>query len=120
MGDLEVLDGARRGLAGDGGDRGRAALGDHDPGRAGELGRAADGAEVARVLHLVERDQQRPLPRSIPPGSPYGYGSTSATTPWWSGDPQSRSSSSAEVSGARQTRCTRRLPRSASATGRRP
>ena len=59
VGDLEVLDRAGRGLAGRRGDRGRAPLGDDHPGRAGELGRAADGAEVARVLDLVERHDQR-------------------------------------------------------------
>ncbi len=65
-GDLEVLDGARRGLADDGGDFGRAAFGDDDAGGAGELGRAADGAEVARVLDLVEGDQQRVFLRAGP------------------------------------------------------
>ncbi len=60
-GDVEVLDGAGRGLAGGGGDLGGAPFGDDDAGGAGELGRAADGAEVARVLDLVEGDDQRAL-----------------------------------------------------------
>ena len=50
----------------DRGHRRRAALRDHHPGRPGELGRAADRAEVARVLHLVERDDQRVLPAQHP------------------------------------------------------
>ena len=55
----QVLDGAGRGLADRGRHLGGAALGDHDAGRAGALGGAADRAEVLRVLDLVERDDQR-------------------------------------------------------------
>src|SRR5918995_487835 len=54
------------------------------------------------------------------PGSAYGYGSTSATIPWWSGEPASLVSSVAGTSSALHTRCTRRLPRRASATALRP
>ena len=57
----QVLDGAggcpadrRRDLDG-------AALRDHDPGRARAFGAAADGAEVLRVLDLVQRHDQRLL-----------------------------------------------------------
>ena len=57
--DAQVLDGAGRGLADGRRHLGGAALGDHDAGRAGALGRAADRAEVLRVLDLVERDDQR-------------------------------------------------------------
>ncbi len=72
VGDLEMLDSAGGGLAGGGGDGGRAPLRHHHPGRPRELGRAADGTEVARVLHLVERDQQRVFPAQQPPRIPIG------------------------------------------------
>jgi hypothetical protein len=55
---MKVLDRPSRGLAGRGGDGGGAALGDDDPAGAGELSGAADGAKVARVLDLIEGDDQ--------------------------------------------------------------
>ena len=59
--DGQVLDRARRRLADGGGDPARPALADHDAGGAGGLGAPADRAEVARVLDLVERDDERVL-----------------------------------------------------------
>src|ERR1044072_3052764 len=61
MGYFHVLLGSRAGRAGCGGDRGGTALGDHYPGGAGELGRAADGAQVAGILDLLEGDEEVPL-----------------------------------------------------------
>ena len=90
-----MLEGTGGGLAGGGGHRGRAPLGDHDTGRARHLRRprrsrrGCAGPESGRA-----RRPARPRRRAGRSGSAYGYGSTSATTPWWSGDPQRRSSSS--------------------------
>src|SRR5581483_7709641 len=57
-GDGEMLDRARRGLADRGRYLGGATLWHDDTRDAGALGRAADRAEVLRVLHLVERHHE--------------------------------------------------------------
>src|SRR5207253_501033 len=56
--DREVLHRTRRRLADHRSDLRRAALADHDAGGPGALGHAADRAEVAGVLDLVERDHE--------------------------------------------------------------
>ena len=58
-GDREVLDGAGRGTADGGGDARRAVRGHDDAARAGSLGAADHGAEVARVADLVEAGEER-------------------------------------------------------------
>ena len=55
----EVLDRARRRLANRRRDLGGAPLGHHDSAAPGELGHAAYGAEVVRILDLVESDHER-------------------------------------------------------------
>ena len=67
-GDRDVLDRAGGGMADGGGDARRVVLGDDDARRAGPLGAAADRAEVVRVGHLVEADDQRPLAGGELPG----------------------------------------------------
>ena len=90
------------------------------PGRAGDLGRAADRAEVARVLDLVERDDQRirALEQRVRVG--VGIGIDLGDDPLV----VRRAREPLELRRGQlvvvQTRRTRRLPRFASATGRRP
>ena len=96
------------------------------------------GAEVLRVLDLVERDHQRLSPaRARSRGVGVGIGLDLADEPWWSGEPHSslelrrRTASTGmpgspatcrggERSSAAQTRRTCRRPRSASRTALRP
>ena len=119
--DREVLDRPRRGLAGGGRDRRRAPRRDHHPGGSGDLGRAADRPEVVGVLDLVQRhdqgvrrfeqrcaDRRRGRDQPRPP-SPDGR----ANQPAGRAPPAARPC-------VVNTRCTRRRPRWASATGRRP
>ena len=115
-----MLDGAGRGLADGRGHGGRAPLGDHDPGRAGHLGRAADRAEVVRVLDLVEGDDQGVRVGEQRARIGVGIGidlGDDALVVGRAGQPLELRRG---VSGAVQTRWTRRRPRFASATGRRP
>ena len=135
--DRQVLDGARRGLADGRRDLRGAALGDHDAGRAGALGGAADRAEVLRVLDLVERDEQRVGParaarrRRVGVGARVGadplMGARAAArarsprrSPMRDARPASHGSRAAPaVAQISPTACLRR-PRSASRTGLRP
>ena len=54
-----MLDRPGRGLADGRRDLGGTPLGQHHTGSAGALGRAADRAEVLRILNLIQRDDQR-------------------------------------------------------------
>ena len=107
-GHRKVLDGAGRRLGGRGCDLGGAALGDHDPRRSRRLGNAAHGAQVVRVLHLVECDDQRLLVREQPGrvrvGVAVGLGADALVVGDCRHAPRSRP----------RRRCAARLPRPAS------
>src|SRR5439155_21087032 len=62
-GDRQMLDGARRCLAYGGSHRRRAVRREYDAARAGTFGAAANGAQVPRIAHLIEADDQRRPPR---------------------------------------------------------
>ena len=99
----------------------RPAVRDHDAGRARSLGRAADRAEVVGVLDLVERDDQtRRAPRRARPDRRTGMARPRRRSPGGQASRPAAVSSSVLASSAVTTRSTRRRPRWASATGRRP
>ena len=90
------------------------------PRRPGDLRRAADRPQVARVLDLVEGEEQARRRVSSERRVGVGVGidlGDDALVVGRAGQPLELSGG---VSGARQTRWTARRPRSASATGRRP
>ena len=117
----QVLDRARRRLADGGGDRRRAPRRDHQPGGADGLGRAADRAQVAGVLDLVQRDHQGV--RALEQRAGIGVGirdQPRPRSPDGPANPPAGRAPPADTSVVVQTRRTRRRPRCASATGRRP
>ena len=80
-----MLDGPGRRLGGRRGDVHGPVPGQDRPGDAGALGRAQDGAQVARVGHAVEGHQERrgaPRPATRSSRSASGSGAASASTPW--------------------------------------